>query len=183
MTALDTTPNVRPCGAWSLAPEDNCASTQPHSLAQAVNAAARAVDERSLAPATRSQAPLAFQPRSLLALLTFCYARQVYGSVEVEARLRRDLSLRQLCRNEIPDARTLRRFCSENREALEGCLKIALRFLAEQKVAQGILSRVNETHLAEEAGRRIVMAMFTDSMELDKDRPAEARMEISYLVA
>jgi hypothetical protein len=40
----------------------------------------------------------------------------------------------------------------------------ALCFLAEQKVLEGILTNVNEAQLAEEAGRRITMAMFIDTM-------------------
>jgi hypothetical protein len=43
-----------------------------------------------------------------------------------------------------------------------------LRYQAEEKVAKGLLVKVNEKRVAEEARRRITMAMFTDSMDLEK---------------
>ena len=67
------------------------------------------------------------------------------------------------------DPDTIRQFRSVNREALDFCLQAALRCQAEEKIAQGLLAKVNEERLAEEARRRITMAMFTDSMELGKD--------------
>jgi len=42
-----------------------------------------------------------------------------------------------------------------------------LCYLAEQKVKQGIVTKVNKAHLAEEANRRIIMAMFIDATDLD----------------
>ena len=83
----------------------------------------------------------------------------------------------------MPDARTLRRFRRENREALLTCLKAGLRFLNEQKVAQGLLTHVNEARLAEEASRRIIMAMFTDSMSMDKDQTSDVPIDLCYLFA
>ena len=45
----------------------------------------------------------------------------------------------------------------------------ALQFLFEQKVADGTVTKINELQVAEEAKRRITMAMFIDSMELNGD--------------
>ena len=67
----------------------------------------------------------------------------------------------------LPDADALRRFRIENRGALHCCLMAALRFLMEEKISAGTLTRINRLQLAEEASRRIVMAAFVDSMELD----------------
>ena len=125
---------------------------------------------------------MACQPATLLTVLAYCYALQIYGSTEVEALLRQDANLRGIC-HQFPGARVIRRFRRENREALQVCLEAALRFVAEQKVAQGIISRVNETTLAEEARRRIVMAMFIDSMELDKDQSTDTPTDLCYLIA
>ena len=44
---------------------------------------------------------------------------------------------------------------------------MALRFIGEQKISLGVLTKVSDTQLAEEASRRIIMATFIDSMELD----------------
>ena len=62
-------------------------------------------------------------------------------------------------------------------------LAAGLRFLNEQKVAQGLLTHVNEARLAEEASRRIIMAMFTDSMSMDKDQTSDVPMDLCYLFA
>jgi hypothetical protein len=75
---------------------------------------------------------------------------------------------RQLSANEFPGAVVIRRFRRDNRQALRFCLTAVLCFLAEQKVLEGILTNVNKAHLAEEAGRRITMAIFIDTL-LDGD--------------
>jgi hypothetical protein len=108
--------------------------------------------------------------KTLLGLLTFCYAREIYGTREIVARLCYEEGLRSLCDEVVPDGDTIRQFRSENRQALELCLQAGLRFQAEEKVARGLLAKVNEKRMAEEARRRITMAMFTDSMDLEKDR-------------
>jgi hypothetical protein len=147
-------------------------------LAHTVAAAARKVDEKLLTLERQNKATSGLGARTLLALLAFCYARQIYASTEVVARVRYDESLRGLCDQLIPDAETIRRFRSQNRQALDFCLQAALRFQAQQKVAQGLLAKVCEERLAEEARRRITIAMFTDSMDVDKD--AERLHHLSF---
>ena len=183
MTALfDTNLDLSRRGARGLQGAKDFNSPGPGSLAQAVEAAVTAADESGFVPLARSGSGLAFRPQALLALLTFCYARQIYASSDVAARLWSDPSLRNLCGDILPDASTLRRFRGENREALDSCIRAALRFLAGQKLAQGFVTRVSETHLAEEARRRITMAMFLDSLELDKDGATEEPPELGYLL-
>jgi hypothetical protein len=153
------------------------------SLANAIEGAAREIDASRLTSVAPVDAGHALQPRTLLALLAFSYARQIYASDEIESFLRADRNFGLLCREQMPDARTLRRFRRENREALLVCLKAGLRFLSAQKVAEGVITRVNETCLGEEARRRIIMAMFTDSMAMDKDHTTDAPMDLCYLFA
>jgi hypothetical protein len=137
------------------------------SLAHAVIEAAQNLDERMLTTVNGARQSLAFEPRTLLAMLAFCYARQIYGSTEVIARLRRDVTLCRLCGYQIPDATALGLFRSANRVALRFCLLAALRCLGEQKIAAGLLTKVSEERLLQEATRRITVAAFTDSLELD----------------
>jgi len=165
MTAFNAQTVAPPVGR-TLQPGDQ---VQTWSLAHAVAAAARKVDERILTVADKMKAANGLGGRSLLALLAFCYARQIYGSAEVVAKLRYDEGLRGLCDELKPDADTIRQFRTDNRQALDFCLQAALRFQAEQKVTQGLLVKINEQRVAEEARRRITMAMFTDSTDLDKD--------------
>jgi len=150
------------------------------SLAHVVIVTAQRLDERMLGPIEPEVNP-AFDGRTLLATLAFCYARQIYGSMEIAARLRRDPKLRRLCGDDVPDAATLRRFRSANRGALQFCLKAGLRCWAEQKIAEGWLTKVSEAHLAEEARRRVIMAMFTDSQELDDQRASGPAIEIPWM--
>jgi histone H3/H4 len=126
----------------------------------------RAIEEAALQPVARHEAGLAFEPRTLLALLSYCYARDIYGSVEIEDVLRRDANFRRVCNNEFPGARVIRRFRRENRQAIHRCLTAALCSLAE-----GVLKTADneaaKTAVAEDVSRRIMKAMFIDSMETD----------------
>lgn len=142
---------------------------EPVSLAQAVQMAVREVDEKLIRGVARSDAGLAFQPKTLLAMLTYCYSRGIYGSEEVEELMRRDVNFRALCQNEFPDARVIRRFRRHNREVLHSCVMLTLQLLCEQNVAQGTITRINDLQIAEEASRRLTMAMFMDSVDLDND--------------
>jgi len=183
MTTLGTRTSFNPCAARHLPEAVKAGTGGARSLTQAVQAAARAVDQNGLVPLAAREAGLAFQPKILLALLTYYYARQTYGSEVIEQLLRGDANFRRLCGNSVPDARVIRRFRTENREALQLCLQTALRFLAEQKVAEGLVTRVNEAQLAEEASRRLIMAMFTDSMEMDREEIHDAAVDLCYLFA
>jgi len=158
-------------------------SVDHRSLATAVEAAVSAIDSDTLIPVAPVDAGLALQPKALLAVLTFSYARQIYASIDIETSFRSDSNFRLLCREQFPDARILRRFRRENREALLGCLRAALRFLAEQKVAQGLVTHVNEAHVTEEARRRIIMAMFTDGLGGSKDQTRDTPVDLCYMFA
>ena len=183
MTTVEPKSNVRPATARYSQPANASAALDHHSLAKAIEASAGAIDDRLLTSVAPADAGHALQPRTLLAVLAFSYARQIYASAEIEAVLRADRNFALLGRGQLPDARILRRFRRENREALLVCVKAGLRFVAEQKVGQGLLTHVNETRLAEEASRRIIMAMFTDSMAMNKDQTTDAPMDLCYLFA
>jgi len=170
MTTFESKTNLRPATSLGVTLRPAMAPVAaPETLMKTVQAAVLATDEESLRRVARPDAGLAYQPRTLLAMLTYCYAREIYGSQAVEDVMRRDVSFRQLCHNEFPDSRLIRRFRRENREPLRSCLISALRFLAMKKLEEGIVTSVKEAHLMEEANRRIIMAMFIDNMELDSD--------------
>src|SRR5713101_6145950 len=160
MTTFESKTTLRTGLGVTLRPPLTPLVAQPETLMKAVQAAVLATDEESLQRIARADAGVAYQPRTLLALLAYCYAREIYGSEAVEDVMRRDSDFRQLCRNEFPDARLIRRFRRENQEALRGCLTSALRFMAMKKLEEGIVTGVKDAHLVEEANRRIIMAMF-----------------------
>src|SRR4051812_17048127 len=169
MTTFESKTNSRVTPSPNRAAPNFRTSDEPASLVQAVQTAVRDVDDRMLRRVARLDAGVAFQPRTLLAMITFCYAKEIYGSEQIEDVMRRDTNFRQLCKNEFPDARLIRRFRRENRDAVQWCVIAALQFLFEQKVADGTVSKTNDLQVIEEAKRRITMAMFIDSVELNGD--------------
>jgi len=121
MTTFESRTNLRPSAALNLVAPGGSVATGPRSLAQAVQAAVRSVDERTLRPVAPPDAGPAFPQKALLALLSYCYARQIYRSADIEDVLRREVHFRQLCANEFPGAWAVRRFRRDNREALRFC--------------------------------------------------------------
>jgi hypothetical protein len=149
----------------------------PRSLAQAVESAVRAIDSKMLKPVAPPHAGPAFQGTALLALLTFCYARQVYSSAAIAIQLQRDFALFKVEGYGLPDTLLLQQFRSLNRLPLDLCLRSALFFLAEEKIRQGIVTHVREEHIKDEASRRIVMAMFTDTQESKPVSPPQVKLD------
>ena len=182
-TIFEFKTNVRPGATRRPPAPDHFTVTDPRRLAAAVQTAVAGVDEGKLEPVARLETGQAIRPKLLLALLTFCYARQTYGSAEVADWLRREVNIRLFPVDEYPDARTLCRFRRENREALHRCLTATLQFLGEEKMAAGVVTKVSEARLAEEASRRIIMAMFVDSMEQEDKPRADAPVDLCYLFA
>lgn len=167
MTTLEPRTNFHVIEPFNLPHPGSVTTAEPRCLADAVRAAVDAVDERTLRPVAPCDAALGFQPKALLALLSYCYSREIYGSADIENRLLRDLDFCRLCQNRLPDAAVIRRFRRENREAIQSCLTATLRFQVQQKVKAGFVTKVNIAQFAAEANRRMIMAMFTDSMQMD----------------
>src|SRR4051812_8195230 len=148
-----------------------------NTIGQAIAYAAAKIDTARLKPMSAEDARTGVQSRAMLRLLAGCYAREVYASSQIEQCVRSEPGFLSLFGRSVPNARSLRRFRRENREALTSCLYAALEFLAEQKVVEGLISRVNHVQIAEEASRRIVMAMFSDSMEM-KDQTSDVPLDV-----
>jgi hypothetical protein len=146
-------------------------------LADAVEAAVDQVDANCLTPVADAAAGPAFQSRTLLGLLTYCYARQVYSSGEIAAQLGRELRPFWVDEIDVPDAGALHRFRAENRTALVFCLRLALLFLAEEKIREGVVTHVKRAHIHQEANRRVIMAMFTDSLQGPEEK---SHRELSF---
>ncbi|HEY3913651.1 MAG TPA: hypothetical protein VGN61_04115 [Verrucomicrobiae bacterium] len=142
-------------------------AASPRTLREAIQAAAESIEDESLDLLWPDNALTPNQARSVLASLTLCYARQIYKSTDAAIVVARDLSFPCLYAGKLPDAPTLRRFRAVNTDALRRCLTAALHFLVEQKVFSGFVTRADLPQLAEEAGRRIIVAMFVDSLKLD----------------
>jgi hypothetical protein len=70
-----------------------------------------------------------FPPKSMLGIVTYCYAKDVCGSWDIERKLRSSEEVRQARHGDIPDAKAIRRFRRLNRPALQMALEKALRFI------------------------------------------------------
>jgi hypothetical protein len=141
----------------------------PRTLEQAVRDAVEEIEDKALHPLSTDSAEPFVQARAVLALLAGCYAQQIYSSASVAARAANDPDFPWLWWEALPNADAIRRFREVNRAALHHCLTVALRFQVEEKIAAGTVTKINLPQLSEEASRRIIMATFADSRELEAD--------------
>ena len=179
MTTLENQTSLRPTRAMPRTAFQNFLTSNPRTLEQAVHKAVCAIDDDSFQPVSPDDGMFA-QTRTLLALMTFCYARQLYASTDLSDIVRRDEDFVRLSGEGFPQARIIRRFRVENREVLHRCLVAALHFLVEQKISLGALTKVSDVQLAEEANRRIIMATFLDSLELDGEQVQDPPVELCF---
>jgi hypothetical protein len=139
------------------------------------------VSDQALVPVATASRGLAFQPRSLLTLLTYCYAMGTYASQKVEAELRNDSLLRFLRADELPDWQILCGFRRCNGEVLLKCLEQTLHLAwaaqekmfgrAEQDIK--VTSELLDDHglrdlAAKDAAGRIEQAVWLDSVALNQ---------------
>jgi transposase len=165
--------NSRAPGAETarFSPESHQPAAHRHSVAHTIESMTRSLANDLIHP-VNCEDGMPMDSRMLLALLGCCYACQIYRSEDVAAAVRKDVTFRERCSGAAPDARTIRRFRRKNRAPLHACLVAGLRVLAQQKLEAGVISRICEANLEEEARRRIIMAMFMDRMDLNRDRRA-----------
>jgi len=171
MTTLEPKTNTRH-GARVALPRQETSTTslpfeKPTTLTRAVQKAVRELDQTSLRPVSRRDAGVAFQPRMLVAVLSYCYARGIYGSAEIENVMRRDKNFRAFCQNEFPYAHTIASFRRHNRDAIRDCLAAVLRFLGMQ-IDPLRRDELCESQFAAEADRRIDNAVLMDSIDRDR---------------
>ena len=162
MTIPEPKTQFRSFAIFTEAPAHPVERSKPGSLMDSVRAAIEGIDPHTLRPVARVDAGLAFQPRTLLALMLYCYSHGIYGSADIEDAIRRDTNFRRLCRQEFPDARLLRRFRRENSTVLQSALAELLRRITERQGVEGF----ETVDFAGEADRRIRKAMFIDTMEV-----------------
>ncbi len=79
-------------------------------------------------------------PKSMLGVVTYCYAKGLLASQEIERKLWKDNAVRASCANDLPTAKTIRRFRRLNRGMIQICLEKTLRRL-RRVLAQITLSQ------------------------------------------
>jgi hypothetical protein len=71
----------------------------------------------------------------LLGAVSYCYAKGVYDSTEIEDKMRRSPELRAATHDNVPGASLIRRFRPLNREAIHATLEEAFRFFRRKAKA------------------------------------------------
>ena len=69
----------------------------------------------------------------MLGAVSYCYAKGVYTSEEIEHKMRRDPQLRESVQGEVPNANAIRRFRRLNRGAIQQTLEKAFGFMRTKK--------------------------------------------------
>ena len=78
-------------------------------------------------------------PTVMLRLITYCYAKGVYGSEEIERKLRKSS-----VRRAVPEARDIQRFRRFHRAALLAALQRTLKLVASEETATTIRREAEE---------------------------------------
>lgn len=155
-----------------------------NSLAAAVLHAVETLSYGRLQPVASPTAGVAYQPKTLLALLTYAYALGIYASSDVEAMMRADVNFRHLCAGEFPHWKVLRRFRRANSDAIRTCLEATLKIISKPERNPTVYCGVvrssermqtgnrqdgswDEIQIAAEVNERLERAIWIDSMAMD----------------
>jgi hypothetical protein len=141
-------------------------------------ASAEAAEESS-APVVVPREGGALPPKEMLGAVSYCYAKGVYESEEIERKMMRDPTLRESVHGEVPDAKAIRKFRRLNKSAIQQTLEKAFGFLRKKEKAelmkplpgqppvppiQTTLGDSTVAFVRKEAQERVQQASFIDNM-------------------
>lgn len=75
----------------------------------------------------------ALPPKEMLGAVSYCYAKRVYTSEEIEDKMLRNPQLREAVHGEVPGARAIRQFRRLNRDSIRRTLEKAFRFMRRRE--------------------------------------------------
>ncbi len=108
-----------------------------------------------------------YPPRTLLALLIYCYANGVFSSRRIESATYRDIAVRYLTGNTHPDHSTLCAFRRRNREAIHAAFLHVLKLAREMKLLKVGTISIDGTQIAANASKHKSVT-YDRAGELDK---------------
>src|SRR5262245_6988594 len=124
-------------GRGQVAPPESKTETVSGFILDAVNETCR----EPTAHVVQVKGPV-LEAKSMVGVITYCYAKGVLSASEIERGLWKDDELRSVCAANIPTARTISRFRRLNRQVIQCCLEKALRrvrrALAQSTLSQGV---------------------------------------------
>ena len=115
-------------------------------------------------------------PKEMLGAVSYCYAKGVYTSEEIERKMLRDPQLRESVHGNVPSANAIRRFRALNRGAIQQTLEKVFRVLwkkrppaPEPKRSDPVVEPGENTVSfgRREAAERLDQAAFIDNMSKD----------------
>jgi hypothetical protein len=118
-----------------LAPGSAPAASPDDSVTAFTAKAAAETVKESPTPVVVPKAAGSVPPESMLGVVSYCYAKGVYGSNDIGRKMNQNPVFRVSCHNEVPRPEDIRRFRKLNREAIQRTLEKVLQF-ARAKVAE-----------------------------------------------
>jgi hypothetical protein len=146
-----------------------------------VRAAAQETVEKSGAPVMPREGG-ALTGKEMLGAVSYCYAKGVYESEEIERKMMKDSALRESLKGNVPDAKAIRRFRALNRGAIQSTLEKAFGFLRRKEKADlmkplpgqpavaavsGPVGDSTVLYARDQAQERVQQAAFVDNMSKD----------------
>jgi hypothetical protein len=114
--------------------------------------------------------------KEMLGAVSYCYAKGVYTSEEIERKMMRDSKLRESVHGNVPSANAIRRFRALNRGAIQQTLEKVFRVLWKKRPSAAEPKRFDPVGQAgentvsvgrREAAERLDQAAFIDNMSKD----------------
>jgi hypothetical protein len=127
-------PNLRRFAAAPDCPQD--IEETPTTICNDVLRAAHREAERIHAELRPRRADLQLRVEALLGVISYCYARGLFNSEEIERRLWQDEAFLATFRNEIPSAQKIRCFRRNHRENILAIIEQALQECAQRTRSQ-----------------------------------------------
>ena len=124
----------------------------------------------------------ALSGKEMLGAVSYCYAKGVYESEEIERKMMKDPALRASVHGDVPDAKAIRRFRMLNRGAIQATLEKAFGFLRRKEKAElmeplpgqpvaapltGLVGESTVLYARNQAQERVQQAAFVDNMSKD----------------
>ncbi len=97
-----------------------------------IKRAAAETVEQGAAPVVPKESG-ALPAEQMLGAVSYCYAKGVYESEEIERKMMRDRTLREAVHGEVPDAHAIRKFRRLNRGAIQKTLEKAFGLLRKKE--------------------------------------------------
>jgi hypothetical protein len=107
----------------------------------------------------------ALPPKEMLGAVSYCYAKGVYRSEDIERKMRQDPELGKAAGGELPDAHAIRRFRRHNREAILATLGKFFRWRRAQRVTDPNASPVQPAPAPPENTQFFVKTEAADALD------------------